>query len=352
MQVQYTERLKKIEEELRKIIPPSLDGSWKPMAAGPYKSEPEDASISYLHAPVLDLLNRGGKRWRPLLFLLAGEMAGSGETALHLCPLVELAHNGTLIMDDIEDGAETRRGEEAVHLRYGIDISINSGNYLYFLPTLLIDRASLSEKTKWLLYSYYSRYMRLLHIGQGMDIRWHNSPDFFPPRDQYFQMCRYKTGGLSGFSGTGGFIAGGGEKNEAEALGRICEDMGVAFQIFDDVKNLTTGNPGKMRGEDVMEGKKSLPMVLYAEKYSGAPKRIIRIFQTLKTPHRSDFKGKNDQKELIEEAISLLRESGAIEEAETRAKHLLIQTREDLINHFAPSEARDCIEFMMQRFVS
>ncbi len=350
MRVQYTERLTKIEEELKKIIPRFPDEFWKTSAAGPYKTEPENASISYLHAPPLDLLNRGGKRWRPLLFLLAGEMAGNTQSALSISPLVELAHNGTLIMDDIEDGAETRRGEEAIHLRYGIDIAINSGNYLYFLPTLLIDRAPLSERTKWQLYRYYSRYMRLLHIGQGMDIRWHNSPDFFPSREQYFQMCRYKTGGLSGFSGTGGFIAGGGEEKEAEILGRICEDLGVAFQIFDDVKNLTTGNPGKMRGEDVLEGKKSLPMVLYAEKQPGAPERIIRIIQTIADTHPKTLKEEKNRQTLIEEAISLLEEEGVIGEAEKTAEELLERSREDLVNQYPPSEARDCVEYMMKSF--
>ncbi len=93
-------------------------------------------------------------------------------------------------------------------------------------------------------------------MGQGLDIQWHNNHECFPLVDEYLQMCRYKTGSLARMAAEIGVAAGGGSDDRALEMGCACEEMGVGFQILDDVVNLTTGNPGKKRGDDIVEGKK------------------------------------------------------------------------------------------------
>ncbi len=101
-----------------------------------------------INLPSIDLVLRGGKRWRPMMMLLFCELESGGQDVLPLTPLVELPHNGSLMIDDIEDGADLRRGKEAVHITYGIDMAINSGNFLYFLPSYLIDKSDFSDSKK------------------------------------------------------------------------------------------------------------------------------------------------------------------------------------------------------------
>ena len=105
--------------------------------------------------------------------VLCCELAGGeAEEALPLAPVVEFPHNGSLIVDDIEDSSDLRRGEPAVHKIYGEDMSINTGNLLYFLPTFLIDESDFSDELKLRLYRYYTVNLRRLHFGQGLDIQW------------------------------------------------------------------------------------------------------------------------------------------------------------------------------------
>lgn len=98
-----------------------------------------------------------------------------------------------------------------------------------------------------------------------MDIGWHSNPDIIPSVDEYITMISLKTGSLAKLAGELGFIAAGKPINEVLEYGKLMTDMGIGFQILDDVKNITEGNAGKRRGDDIVEGKKSLPLIFYTE---------------------------------------------------------------------------------------
>lgn len=86
-----------------------------------------------------------------------------------------MVHNGTLIVDDIEDSSETRRDKKCVHLIYGVDISVNAGNFIYFAPMMRLYKSgkySAEQLRKMAL--IYLEEMTSLHVGQGWDIAWHN----------------------------------------------------------------------------------------------------------------------------------------------------------------------------------
>ena len=184
MTQQYTQRLEKIEAVLRASLPEAPDPSWMARffltapAAGQGGNTLLEDAVQFLTQPGRELLSRGGKRWRPLLMALVCESLGGGDAALPLAPLVEFAHNASLIHDDIEDNSEERRGKPAVHLLYGTDAAINGGCFFYFLPLAGIESWNVTAERKNTVYALWSAYMRRLHLGQAMDI--HGTGIFFP----------------------------------------------------------------------------------------------------------------------------------------------------------------------------
>ena len=324
-------RLTKIEEYLQTIFPKKMNMV-------------KDQFLSQINAPALDLIARGGKRWRPLLMMLFYQLYKSDDDILAFTPLVELPHNGTLIIDDIEDSSDFRRGKPAVHLIYGTDLSINTGNFLYFLPHICIDSSSFKDEIKLAAYRYYNDSMTHLHIGQGLDILWHRDKDYIPSEDEYMTMCSFKTGALSQLSGRLGVRAGGGSEETALAMGKVCQQMGVGFQILDDVTNLTTGNPGKKRGDDIVEGKKSLPVIL-CSLLGGDMARLKEIFAY------AGAQGIEKAGDSVEEAIAIIEATGAIEKAKKKAFEILSSSRETIVNSYPASPVLDDISALFDSFL-
>lgn len=307
MNIEYTSRLEKIEAVLAASLPAAVGSDWM---AGAFSSVPPAVRAAHLAGlldPNRDLLLRGGKRWRPLLMVLACELAGGGARAYALTPIVEFSHTASLIHDDIEDKSDERRGKPAVHLLYGEDTAINCASWLYFYAQAAIDSFPSSDSLKLTLYRVSSRELRRLHLGQAMDIAWHRDPTALPTRAEYEAMVTLKTGTLSRMAGEIGMLAGGSEAGEAGDFGALSALIGVGFQVIDDVRNLTTGNPGKKRGDDVVEGKKSLPVILHLEKRPGDIERLSELFTRARNGGISS--------PAVEETIAMLTSSGAIAEA-------------------------------------
>lgn len=324
MRSEYTELLSAIEGEIAAFLPERPDDAWFRRFFGELPAAPREEIRRALNAPALELIRRGGKRWRPLLLVLAAKSFGREDGALSLAPLVEIAHNGTLIVDDIEDSSDTRRGGPAIHLVFGVDAAVNAGNLLYFLPLALVDELSPpaagaaspeAAAMRLALHSRFALHMRRLHLGQTMDIHWHRDHSFIPDRDSYLSMCALKTGVLARAAAELGALAAGASSAAADALGLVFEGAGVAFQVLDDVRNLRTGNPGKKRGDDIVEGKKSLPVILACAADPGLAPRLGRLFEAARA-------GGPDSP-AVEEAIALIAGTGALDEAERLARGML-----------------------------
>ena len=278
-------------------------------------------------APARRLMERGGKRWRALFMQLACEMHGGGDRALALVPLVELTHAGSLIIDDIEDGARTRRGGPAAHVEFGVDVAVNAGNLVYFLPTRMLDRPSadvpaLDAAEELRVYRMYAATMRKLHYGQGLDILWHRPGAILPSAADYMSMCTLKSGSLAGLALGLGAALGGAEAAAVSSLVAVGERFGVSFQIIDDVTNLERGNPGKDRGDDLIEGKKSLPLILHRER--GGADELWGILDGIQNRPIERVRPQ------IDRAVALLQASGSLQDARRRATDLYRQTRVDL----------------------
>ncbi|MDR0669172.1 MAG: polyprenyl synthetase family protein [Treponema sp.] len=337
MNRELDQRVGKIEVVLDTWLPAAPDSGWAARTFPGLGIAPE--LLTSLALPCRDLLSRGGKRWRPLLMTLICEALGGGDAALPLAPLVEFCHNASLIHDDIEDNSDQRRGSPAVHLLYGTDTAINSGSFFYFLPLACVDAWDVPAEQKARVFAMWGEYMRRLHLGQAMDIHWHRDFDSLPELDAYYTMCGLKTGCLARLAAVLGVLAalpGARSGEAAELLGTAAEKLGVGFQILDDVKNLRTGLPGKRRGDDVVEGKKSLPVLLYLHGEAGAgPRRALvnRCFSSARAGGVSVPE--------VEELIAALEAEGVLERALERGNALIREAAETFA---APSVAGFCLE--------
>ncbi|MCL2006952.1 MAG: polyprenyl synthetase family protein [Treponema sp.] len=338
MNIEYSQRLEKIEDELDKWLPRRADSPWLDKVFGGLAGIGESAVhpelAQSLILPGRDLVDRGGKRWRPLLMLLTAEaLAGThgAETALPLTPLIELPHNASLIHDDIEDNSDERRGKPAVHLIYGTDTAINGGAFMYFLPLACLDSTNLEYVLKTRLWSAWSTHLRALHLGQAMDIAWHRDFRSLPGLNEYDRMCRLKTGCLARLAAVLGVICAGGNEACASEFGRAAEQLGVGFQILDDVKNLTVGIPGKKRGDDIVEGKKSLPVLLYLHRYPEKRDFAADCFTVARST------GVNAPE--VNEIIDVMKDAGVLEEAAEKANFYINESREILSSPKIPGHS-------------
>jgi octaprenyl-diphosphate synthase len=329
MDEQYTRYLENIEAVIEEWLPDAPGADWGERVFPGMGALSGDGLFAPLTAPGRDLLSRGGKRWRPLLMSLVCESLGGGGAALPLAPLVEFCHTASLIHDDIEDNSDQRRGKAAVHLIYGQDTAINSGCFLYFLPLSCVEpwalglaaRAGLGAGAavsfQARVFALWADHMKRLHLGQALDIYWHRDSLLVPALDAYYQMCALKTGCLARFAAALGVCAaeaasgaGAASSGAGEGLGAAAEKLGLGFQILDDVKNLTTGIPGKRRGDDVIEGKKSLPVLLFLHRYPERRDLVFRCFAAA----RAGGPGAPE----VEELICALSAAGVLGEARER----------------------------------
>ncbi len=257
-----------------------------------------------------------------------------------------VVHN-SLMEDDIEDGSEMRRGKPCTHKLFGIDVAINAGNAMYYLPLLSVfkhKRALGSKKVSQLL-EVYSREMINLSLGQGTDIYWHGNASKRPSEKEYLQMCAFKTGTLARMAAKMGAILADGTSRQIEAAGSYAEAIGVAFQIQDDVLNLVAEEEeyGKEIGGDVSEAKQTL-IAIHSLANSSAPNKA-RLLEILRM-HSKD-------PAIIREAIRLLVQSGSIEFAGNKAKELVESAWKQFEKQFPKSPAREKLrafaDFLVER---
>ena len=197
--------------------------------------------------PVGEIVGRQGKRVRGQLvrmcYRLVSDEPASSLLASRRCQIgaevIELIHAGSLIVDDIEDGSQVRRGAPALHLQYGIPIALNAGNWLYFWPFQLLKDMDLSDDRLLLLYERYHSTMLKAHMGQAIDLGAQVDRRL---QDQVMPICltslKLKTGALMGFASLIGGAISGAPRNLLNALDNFGCDLGVALQMFDDLGNL------------------------------------------------------------------------------------------------------------------
>jgi geranylgeranyl pyrophosphate synthase len=223
-----SEKAEFVDKKIKDFLPRNIDEKWIADNLSGYKYNAE--IINEITKPIWNLLERGGKRWRPILMLLCCDIVKGGSKVEDLLPLVEIIHNGTLMIDDVEDNSDMRRGKPSIHKIFGVDVAINTGNMMYYLPHLIIKKSDLDKKTKLAIYDLIFEEMLKLSIGQGMDLYWHNGGKQIN-EELYLQMCALKTGTLARMSAKLGALVGKANKKQLRVLGSFAESIGVGFQI-------------------------------------------------------------------------------------------------------------------------
>lgn len=221
----------------------------------------------YMIEPLRNMIDRGGKMWRSYAIMLCIDVVGgSSDKFRELLVPPEILQVGSLIIDDIQDGATTRRGGPCCHLLYGNELTINAGSYAYFLGLIPFnEHPLLTRDQKELINHDYNLVLRAGHCGQMFDIRGFNymcdtvieSGDSSLLEKRIYATHRLKTAIPPSILAKYGATIGGGTKEQVEALQFYFEDLGIAFQIIDDVLNLR-GQTN--RGEDLKAGKITYPI--------------------------------------------------------------------------------------------
>ncbi len=301
--------------------------------------------------PIWEFLDRGGKRWRPALFLIILEAFGKNPNDLiDFAIIPEVIHNGTLMVDDVEDSSEMRRGKPSTYRIFGIDIAINAGNSMYFLPLLpLIKYRNVIPSTRLAqMFQIYVQEMMNLSIGQAMDIAWHRSlakADDIVEKD-YLQMCAYKTGTLARMAAKMAAVLADADIELTEKIGHFAENIGIAFQMQDDILDLTGSEFTKGKGgfgNDITEGKRTLMVIDSLNKANAKDReRLISILNM----HTSDTKLRN-------EAIIIMKKYGSIDYVARRARKMVKKSWTDVEKLLPDSKAKRKLEafamFLIER---
>ncbi len=342
----------KVDKAIEKYLPRNFNKDAILFKVNPpmysYNLEPLNKSIA---DPIWDMLDRGGKRWRPTLFLLICEALGKNpKYCIDFAIIPEVIHNGTLVIDDIEDSSEMRRGKPCSYKIYQLDISVNAGNAMYYLPLLplIANRDKLSAESQRDFYEIYVQEMINLSIGQAMDISWHRgiaNADSLSEQD-YLQMCAYKTGTLARMAAKMAAVLAGAEPKLVEKLGRLAECIGIAFQMQDDILDLTGEEFAKKKGGvggDISEGKRSLLVISTLQKASSPDKqRLLKILGM----HTFD-------QSLRDEAIAIIKKYGAFEYVKATAERMVMESWIEVDKLLPTPEAKEKLkafaEFLIKR---
>ncbi|MEM0359184.1 MAG: polyprenyl synthetase family protein [Candidatus Hadarchaeales archaeon] len=295
------------------------------------------------------LIRAGGKRLRPCLTLACCEVVGGrAEEVLEAAAAFELLHTFSLIHDDIMDHSDFRRGVKTVHRIWGEPMAILAGDALFAKVfealSLNARRMGLEGRKAADLFQMVSRASFELSRGQAMDMLFSQRPTL--REEEYLEMVALKTGALMRASAASGALLGGGTPLQVKRLGEYGENLGIAFQIQDDILGLVGEEDklGKPVGSDLVEGKRTLVISFALEILKGKERK--KLLRTLGNPSAT--------KEEVKEVISLLEERGVLERTRKRALEFSEKARK-LLRGFRESEAltflEELTEFVIERRV-
>ncbi len=266
---------------------------------------------------------RGGKRLRPLLGVLAYQsLGGDYRKALPGAAAVELGHNFSLVHDDIEDADRERRHRPTLWALWGVPLAINAGDALFALSRLalyrLLEGEEYEDRRVLELMKIYDETCLALCEGQYLDISFERRDDVTV--EAYFEMIGKKTAALLGASVQAGAILAVDDTAVHEAYRQFGYDLGMAFQVADDVKGTfwASEDSGKPEAGDIRKRKKTLPVVWALEHASEADRaRLIEIYAhgVGATDGRGPALDRAMTDDEVTEILAILERSGAHEHA-------------------------------------
>jgi octaprenyl-diphosphate synthase len=283
------------------------------------------------------LRNGGGKRIRPALLLLSAKLLGyRGQGAVRLGAVVEIIHTATLVHDDIIDEAKTRRGRPAANTQWGNSKCVLAGDWLYMQAFKIAVQErnfrildTLIELTQQMV---EGELLQMEKLGQLISL------------DEHFDLIFRKTACLFSVCMRLGAILGGATPAQEAAVGQYGHDLGMAFQIVDDVLDLTASEDvlGKPVASDLREGKATMAVIHALERCTAEERSKIETVL-----RRGAFNGVTHA-----EVLEILRRYGSLEAASARAAHYADSARKAICT-FPDSEIKRALlwapEFVVAR---
>ncbi|HHL72222.1 MAG TPA: polyprenyl synthetase family protein [Bacteroidetes bacterium] len=285
-----------------------------------------DKVVSYL-------VSNRGKRLRPILVLLVSRLGGQepSQKRLQAAAIIELLHTATLVHDDVVDDSYRRRGFPSVNSIWKNKISILIGDYLF--SKSLLSMLSLQD---FAVFEIISRTAE--RMSQGELLQMERSKDFWMEEDIYFRMIGDKTASLITAACQLGIVTADARGEEFEMMGKFGENIGLAFQIRDDLLDLLgrEKKTGKPIGNDLRENKITLPLLHALKKAERREaRRIIRLVKN----------GAKDKD--IEEIIRFIEENGGVAYAHERAQRLTSEAI-GMLSYYPDSTYKDVLIKLVQ----
>ena len=303
-----------------------------------------DGNPSQLYDAASHLIAHGGKRLRPYMVIKSCEiLGGTAKQALPAAAAVEMIHNFTLVHDDIMDNDEMRHGVPTVHTKFGIPVGILAGDVLFSKAFETISSDSkIPKEVSVALVSKLAQACVDVCEGQILDITLSQSQKI-PSENQYIRMIEKKTSALFEVSCAMGAICANTKRKDVMNLSSFGKNLGVAFQIVDDLIGIVGDSTitKKPVGNDIREGKKSLPILLAINKAKGNNKEKIL----------DAFGNASISKDEVESVVKIIRSMGM--EGIVRKKAMLYSNAATKslasYNGAAKKELVSLLEFVVER---
>ena len=272
------------------------------------------------------IISAGGKRIRPRLVLLFAEALGfEGPERFELAAIVEFIHTATLLHDDVVDESALRRGRATANAMFGNAASVLVGDFLYsraFQMMVSVDSMRVLD--------VLADATNVIAEGEVLQLMNMHDPDLAVA--DYLQVIRFKTAKLFEASARLGAVRAGADAALEEACAAFGRALGTAFQLVDDLLDYE-GNShelGKNVGDDLREGKPTLPLLVAMERASDAERALIRHAIEEGEPHRLD------------EILAIVRRTGALDATRAAAESEAAKARA-VLSALPPSRARDAL---------
>jgi len=296
-----------------------------------------------LYDAAAHLIIHGGKRLRPHMVIKSCQILGGKTTiAIPAASAVEMIHNFTLVHDDIMDNDEMRHGVPTVHKKFGMPIAILAGDVLFSKAYQIISDSKLSKDAIVQLVSRLAKACVDVCEGQLLDVKMAEEKRI-PSQKEYITMIGKKTAALFDVSCSMGAICATGNQKDISNLSNFGRNLGIAFQITDDLIGVM-GDPKitkKPVGNDLREGKKSLPILMAIELAKGKDKKVIlKVFGNPKAT-------KND----LKNAVDVIRSLGIEVNVRTQALEYAEMAKKALSKYSgsAKTELIDLLDFVVKR---
>ena len=291
------------------------------------------------------LIIHGGKRLRPYMVIRSCQILGGKiSNAMPAASAVEMVHNFTLVHDDIMDNDDMRHGVPTVHKKFGMPIAILAGDVLFSKAFQIISESKLSASATIKLVSRLSKACVDVCEGQLLDVKMAEDKRI-PTQAEYITMIGKKTAALFDVSCAMGAICATNKSNDISNLSSFGRNLGIAFQITDDLIGVM-GDPKvtkKPVGNDLREGKKSLPILMAIKSAKGKDKKtILKAFGNSKAT-------RND----LNKAVGVIRSLGIEENVRKQALKYAEKAEKSLVKYSgsAKTELIALLSFVVKRSV-